>query len=188
MAIPDTTDTPAQLAILPDWAAGVELVQAFSSAVQTSAAGIEQRQTKADLAGYKMRYQRGGMSEAEARRRLQAIRAEFRQPLTVPLWPDGIGLQAGMVGATAAVLDLDPIAGEWLTPLALYFWNRAQGGEFRTCTGISGRNLTLSGSGTLYTAGSLVFPCRTMIREAEGETLQTVDLQTGTETLIFRTL
>jgi hypothetical protein len=185
---PDTRDAPTRQAIHPDWAAGVTLKQIYSSAVQVSYSGVEQRQTKREKPIYKMAYQRGGLTEAEARRRLQEIRAEYRLPLTVPLWPDGIPLQQTMTGATAAVLDLNPIDGEWETPLDLYLWTRALGGEFRSCTVVSGRNLTLDGTGTLYPIGSLVFPCRTMVRDPDSTTLTPIDLEEGIERLKFRTL
>lgn len=188
MSTPDTTDTPTRLAILPDWAAGVTLSQAYGSAIQTAYAGPDQRQAKQELATYLMAYERGGLTEAEARRRIQAIRGEFRKPLTVPLWTDGIGLESAMTSATSALLESDPIIGEWETPLDLYFWTRALGGEFRTATGVVGRNLTMSGTGTLYPTGAFVFPCRTMVREPSEQALAPVDIQTGIESLKFRTL
>tara|TARA_R110000803_G_scaffold209965_3_gene280585 strand:- start:12705 stop:13271 length:567 start_codon:yes stop_codon:yes gene_type:complete len=188
MSFTDTLDTPTRLAIEPDWLEGIDLQQMFSSAVTTAYGGPEQRQAKREKPIYRMSYSRGGLTADQARRRLQAIRSEFRQPLIVPLWPDGITLQALMTVDTAALLDVSPIEGEFETPLDLYFWDRTLGGEWRTCTVITGRTLTLSGSGTLYPAGSYVFPGHVMIKEPEEGNLESVDLETGIERLTFKTL
>ena len=188
MSFTDTLDTPTRLAIEPDWLEGIELSQMFASTVTTAHGGPEQRQAKREKPIYRMSYSRGGLTAAQARRRLQAIRGEFRQPLTVPLWPDGIPLQSNMSIETAAVIDVTPIDGEWTAPFDVYLWNRALGGEWRTCTTISGRTLTLDGTGTLYPAGSFVFPGRLMIKEPEEGNLESVDLETGIERLTFRTL
>jgi len=188
MSFTDTLDSPQRVAIEPDWRMRVSLQQIFAGSVTTAVAGPEQRQAKREKPIYRMSYARGGLTAEQARRRLQEIRSEYRQPSTVPVWPDGIQLQNSMTVATAALLDILPIDGEWQLPIDLYFWDRTLGGEWRTCTAISTRDLTLDGTGQLYPAGSWVFPGRLMVREPEESSLASVDLEAGVEYLTYRTL
>jgi hypothetical protein len=186
--IPTTDDTPTRVALLPDWREGVRLTQEFVSTVQTGRFGLEQRSRKRKRPIYSLEYTRTGLTADEAKQRLEAIRAEYRGPLIVPLWCDGIPLQSDMTDDNAALLDSNPITGEWVAPLDVFIWSDALGGEWRECIAVSGRNLTLDGSGTLYPAGSFVFPSRVMIREASEGMLSAVDIASGSENHRYRTL
>lgn len=183
-----TDDTPTRVALMPDWREGVRLVQEFSSTVQTGRFGLEQRSRRRQRAIYSLDFVRNGLTAEESRGRLEGMQDEFRKVLTVPLWPDGIGLQADMAGPTVALLDSNPIDGEWLAPFDVYLWHDELGGEWRQCSAVVGRNLTLVGAGTLYPAGSWVFPSRKMVREAGEGMLGTVDLSSGSENPGYRTL
>jgi len=188
MSIPSTDDTPVRVAFLPDWAEGVKLTQEFSATVQTGRFGLEQRSRRRLRAIYTLDYVRNGLTASEAKGRLEAIRNEYRGPIIVPMWCDGIALQTDMTVGTSALLDSNPISGEWLPPFDVFIWNDDLGGEWRTCTVVNGRTLTLSGGGTLYPAGAWVFPSRVMIREAGDGTLAAVDIASGSENHRFRTL
>lgn len=188
MSYPDTTNGPTRVALPPDWREGVTLVQAFDTSIQRSRSGLEQRQRRRNAPNYFMEYSRTGLTPAQAKQRLDAVRAEFRGPLTVPIWTDGIQLQSSMTLPTGALLESNPVEGEWTAPLDLWFWDAEVGGQWRSATVISGRNLTLSGAGTLFPVGSYVFPSRTMIRENAEGMLSPVDVKSGTEMHRYRTI
>lgn len=183
----NTDDTPTQLAILPDWQKGVTLLEQYSSNHQRCFSGREQRSANRVRSIYRMDYYRSGMTEAEARRRLISIRSEFEGPLTVPMWTDGAVLQSDMVGVSVAILDSDFI-DSYEAPFDVYLWNPTQGGEFRSVTSYASRQLTLSGSGTLFTSGSFAFPCVLAIRELDSEAINSIDIETGEERVRLVTL
>lgn len=183
-----TDDTAVRVAMMPDWREGVTLTQAFETSVQRSRRGQDQTASRRKSAIYRMEYTRTGLTPAECRDRLAAIRAESRSPLIIPLWPDGIPLQTSMIGVGSASLDSNPIDGEWVAPMDVFIWSDALGGQWRTVTAISGRNLTFSGTGTLYLAGALVFPGRRMVREISEGMLTGVDVASGTEQHRYRTI
>lgn len=183
-----TEDTPDRLALMPDWREGVRLSQVFQSTVQTSGTGLEQSSRRRNRPVYYLEYTRTGLTSEEAHERLEAIRTEFRKPLIVPLWCDGIPLQDAMSSATVALLSVNPVTDEWRVPLDVYLWTPDLGGEWRTCSLVDGRNLTLSGTGTLYPAGALCFPSRVMVREAGDALVKLVDVRSGTEDHRYRTL
>lgn len=184
----DSDQAAERFALLPDWREGVRLTQAFTSTVNTSRSGLEQRQRRRQRPVYHLEYQRTALTPAEAQGRLDAIKDEFRKPLTVPFWTDGIVLQSSMTVATAALLDSNPILAEWNAPFDVFLWDPSLGGEWRTLTVINGRNLTFSGSGQLFPAGAFVFPSRRMIREAGDVMGALVDVQSGREIVRLRTL
>lgn len=186
----DTNDTPTRLALFPDWQQGIEATIEFATSVTRSYSGRDQRHRKRVRAHRKIRYQRSGLTPAEAASRIQAIRDEIRLPLEAPFWPDGITLQQTMGSQTEMLLDVEPIDGEWTADLvgAVFVWTRALGGEFRTMTAISGRNITLSGTGTIYPAGAWVFPCPVMIRVNGDDAYRPINLETGTELVEMQTL
>lgn len=188
MSYPTTDDTATRIALPPDWREGVNLTQVFETTVQRSRAGLEQRNRRRNRAKYILEYTRTGLTPAEAKGRLEAIRAEYRGPLIVPMWTDAIALQSNMVSATSALLESNPVDNEWEAPFDVWLWTSDFGGQWRTVTAIDGRNLTLSGTGTLYPAGALVFPSRVMIRENAESMLQVIDLNSGVESHRYRTL
>lgn len=189
MAKPNTDDTPVQLALEPDWSQGVQLTVEFSSAVQRSWAGRDQRQRKWEKPRLKIQYRRTGLTPAQAKARILEVRSETRQPIMGPVWPDGVPLQNAMTGAgaTGALLDQNPVH-DWEGIDTVWIWNRSLGGEFRSLTSVTGRTLVLGGSGTTYPAGAFVFPCRIMTRETSDQALEPINLETGTETVEFMTL
>ena len=189
MPNPDTDDTPLQLALEPDWEQGIKLEKQFSTSVQRSWAGRDQRQRKWEKPRLKMSYQRSGLTAAQAKVRIQAIRDELRQPIMGPVWPDGVPLQSTIsgAGATNASLNQNPV-NEWDGITAVWIWDRANGGEFRTVVSVVTRTVTLSGTGRAYTAGAYVFPCSLMVREISDKQLQPINLETGTEKVEFRML
>lgn len=188
MSYPKTTDTPTRVALPPDWREGVSVSQQFDTTIQRSRAGLEQRNQRRRTCRYTLEYTRTGLTPAEAKQRLEAIRSEYRGPLTVPMWTDGIALQTSMTLVTSALLESNPVDGEWMAPFDVWLWNPNLGGQWRTCTVVNGRNLTLSGTGILYPVGSLVFPSRLMIRETGESMLAPVDVKSGTESHRYRTL
>lgn len=188
MSYPKTTDTPTRISFLPDWREGVSIAQIHQTTIQRSRAGLEQRNRRRNGAKYSIEFTRTGLTEAEAKDRLKAIRAEFRGPLTVPVWTDGCQLQADMGTPGAAVLASNPVDGEWLAPLDVLLWHPDHGIEWRECSEVDGRNLTLDGLGTLYPAGSWLFPGRLMIRELGEGMLAPVDVKSGIEFHRYRTI
>lgn len=185
---PTTDDAPVRCAFMPDWSMGVSLTSSFLTSVSISRKGLEQRIRRRVKPIYQLEYTRTGLTPEEARNRLREVQAEFRGPLTVPMWTDGIGLQAGMVSATSALLESNPIDEEWLAPFDVYLWHPTAGEEWRTCTEVDGRNLTFSGTGTLFPVGTLVFPSRAMLREASEGAMRIVDVESGEEIHRYRTL
>ncbi len=188
MSFPKTTDTPTRIAFMPDWREGVMLTQVFETTIQRSRAGLEQRNRKRQFARYHLEYTRTGLTRAEARGRLDAIRAEFRGPLTVPLWTDGIQLQVAMSLVTSALLESNPVDDEWMAPFDVFLWDPSLGGQWRTCSAVNGRNLTFTGTGHLYPLGAYVFPTRRMIREVNEGMLSPVDVDSGIEFHRYRSL
>lgn len=189
MPNPNTDDTPLQLAIEPDWSLGIELGVEFSSSVQRSWAGRDQRQRKREKPLITMRYEKKGLTPTEAKARILGIRDESRQPIMGPLWPDGIAIQTTMtgVGATNVQLNENPVH-EWSDITVVWIWNRALGGEFRSVASVVTRTVTLSGTGTAYPTGAFIFPCRLMLRVVTEEAVQPINLSTGTETVEFKTI
>lgn len=188
--MPDTTDTPTPLAILPDWGRRVSLVEQWESSLTRSFAGKSQGSSKRIRPTFRLEYERAGMTAAEARRRLLSIRSEFNGPLTVPIWPDGGVLSGAMTLVTGddRVPLSDPLPDGYAFPFEVYIWTEADGGEFRTATEVNGLELTLDGSSTLYGSGAHCFPCRDAVREVDSEALNLIDAETGVERVRFLTL
>ncbi len=185
---PTTEDTPQRLAILPDWREGIRLTQEFASVIQTGRLGLEQRSRRRKRPIYQVDFMVSGLTSAEARGRIEEIRNEFIGPRTVPMWTHGITLQTSMVDDNAALLESNPIEGEWNAPFDVYLWSDELGGEWRECLSVTGRNLVLDGVGTLYPAGAWVFPSRTMIRQASDSMMTAIDIESGTENHLYRSL
>jgi hypothetical protein len=186
--MPDTTDTPTQLAILPDWGKRVRLVEQFETNLTRSFSGKSQASAKRIRPTYLLEYQRSGLTEAEARRRLLAIRSEFEKPLTVPIWPDG-GEVASMslVTGNDEVTLSEALPEGYSVPFDVYLWT-SSAAEFRTVTAVAGAVLTLSGSSTIFAAGAHCFPCRTAVREVDAENLNSINAVSGIERIRFKTL
>jgi hypothetical protein len=186
----DTTDTPTNLAILPDWGKRILLAEIWDSNVTRSFAGKEQRSSKTVRPRYRLEYFVSGMTAAESRRRLQAIRTEFNRPNVVPIWPDGAILDGAMTLPVAddvgTLVDAIPLGYE--TPFVAYLWTEALGGEFRTVTAMTGTSVTFDGSSTLYPDGAHFFPCRLAIREPDAENLNSIDVERRVERIRFKTL
>jgi hypothetical protein len=186
----NTTDTPTNLAILPDWKRRVTLTEQWDTNLTRSFGGKGQSSSKRVRPTYRLEYTRAGLTAAESRRRLLAVRAEFEVPLIVPIWLDGAVLSGDMTLVTGN--DRVPLGEIFVNgydlPFVVYIWTEAAGGEFRTVTSFSGATLTLDGSGTLYAAGAHCFPCRLAVRELDSEALNLIDAETGVERVRFLTL
>ena len=192
--MPDTDDAATNLAIHPDWSKTVRLTELWSSNVNRSFAGKEQRSSLTIRPRYALEYFQAGMTESESRRRVLDIRTEFNRPNVVPIWPDGAILDGAMttpVSDDFASLDVAlPLeyAEAYRLPLVVYLWTSALGGEFRTVTAINGTDLTFDGSSTLYPDGAHLFPCLPAIREPDAENLNSVDAERGIERIRWKTL
>jgi predicted benzoate:H+ symporter BenE len=184
----ETTDTPLRIDPHPDWLAGVELRQIFDTAIGRSRTGLEQRQRRRERPAYEMTYETAAIAATTAAARWDAVRAETRTPLEIPAWPDAIPLQAGMASHTTVLLDSNPITGEWTVPGPIYLWHPDHGGAFREATVLNGRTITLTGTGTLYPAGSLCFPVWIVVRAAEADTLTRIAANANGEIHRYRTL
>lgn len=183
----NTDDTPVELAILPDWSQAVEVQIQFSTAVQRSWSGRDQRSRKREKPLKIQRYNHTGLTEQEARSRLLALKEESRQPVYTPFWADGIPI-AVMPTANDLTLDVAPIEGEWDNLDKVYIWDEVNGGEFRDLTSVIARDLVLGGTGTIYPAGAFVFPCPKQVREPGETMIQRNDILDGNEIVVFRTL
>ena len=189
MATPDTNDTPLQLALEPDWSLGVEFDVQYSTSVNRSWAGRDQSQRNREKGLLGMRYSISGLTPAQAKARIQTLRTESRQPIMGPVWPDGVPTQATIsgVGAVSVQLAQNPVH-DWEGIDTVWIWDRANGGEFRTVTAISGRTITLSGTGTAYLAGAFVFPCKVMVRNVSDSGLSPINLEAGNESVEYQIL
>jgi len=187
MANINTEDTtPTELAILPDWSQGVEVELEYPTAIQRSWSGRDQRQRKRVKPIRTQRYTRTGLTAAQARARLGAIRDEIRVPQYAPWWADGIQITT-MANQTTVTLDIAPIEGDWADIVRVFLWSRSLGGEFRTLSSQASRTLTLSGTGTLYSSG-WCFPCPIQLRQLDEQQLTPVDLREGIERITMRRL
>jgi len=187
MAKADTDDTPLEQALEPDWREGISLEVHWSSSVNRSWSGRDQRQRKWEEPQLKMTYRRSGLTATQARARILSLRTEARQPIKCPWWPDGVPLQSNMPSVTAASLDQNPVHN-WDGIDLVWIWDRDNGGEFRDLTLVSGRDLTFSGTGTQYNAGAIVFPCRLCVRQLSDRQVEPINIATGTEQVSYKTL
>lgn len=180
-----TIDEPSRIAILPDWSAGVIQGTRYRTEIQNTRRGMEQRTQHRLRPILTIEYQ---ATKPDGRQALDAIAATTRGPFLGPWWPHGIRLQTDMTAPGAAVLNSNPIGIEWDRDGWVYLWSRATGGEFRQLTSRDSRNLTLGGTGQLFDAGDLCFPCRVATRVAEEALLEVRRHRTGAERIILTTI
>lgn len=185
-----TNQAPDLLAVLPDWAQGMQQRTVYRTEVTRSRAGLEQRAQHRRRPMLSMEYVAAGIHDAAARRRLEGIVVQYRKPLLVPWWPHGCRLLSAMGSATNANLGSNPIADDWDRAGWVFFWDRVTGQEFRQLASRDGRVLTLTNTGghLLFPAGAYCFPVRLCIREKGDDLLNPGRHRTNPEKLIFRTL
>jgi len=184
---PTTDDAPELVAILPDWGEPIVQRLTFRTELVRSRRGLEQRTQHRKRGVMVQEYLVGGIHDADARQRLEAVVAMIRKPVIVPWWPSGCRTRIDMTGAAVDLLT-NPITGDWQAGGYLYLWSPELGGEFRTISGVSGRVMSLGGTGTLYPAGSYCWPALLCTREKDDALLQQTRHRTVAEKLIFRTL
>lgn len=189
LPFPISTDTPAQVAILPDWAEGIRQSIVYRTDVTRSHTGLEQRMQRRKRPLLAMEYN-VAVNGADARRRLETVLAMNRTPLLVPWWVSGARLSVDMASDTTAVLASDPISDEWDHTGWVFFWSRKLGIEWRQLASRNGRTLTLTDTGihTDFEAGDYVFPVRLAVRDRGEELLASPQHRTAIDKLIFRTL
>jgi hypothetical protein len=185
-----TNQTPQLLAVLPDWAAGIQQRTVYRTEVTRSRAGLEQRTQHRRRPMLSMEYMAAGIHDAAARRRLEGIVAQSRRPQLVPWWPHGSKLLSAMTTDTSALLASNPIGDDWDRDGWVYLWDRATGQEFRQLASRTGRTLSLTDTGAHlhFPAGAYCFPVRLCLREKGDDLLNPGRHRTNPEKLIFRTL
>lgn len=163
--IPNTEDAPVFLTTAPAWDRGVELEQLMDTAVFTSRAGLEERQQRRQRAAFRIEftavYDAAGLAA-----RNTAAALEMASPLVVPFWTERCLTTSGIV-ANVVTIDREPdsdwfVPGDWV-----FFDSPTQGQQFRQIASVAGSDLTLSGSGTAFSAGTPVYPCRRCLRDGQ---------------------
>lgn len=180
-----TIDTPAQIAIHPDWAQGVVQGTRYRTEIQQTRAGMEQRTQHRLRPILTMEY----TTTPEAAEALERVATQTRGPILTPWWPHGLKLAVPMPSDTEITLSSAPIASEWDRDGWVYLWNRSIGGEFRQIDSRLALTITLTGTGTTYPAGSWAFPVRLATRAGDEAMLQARKARaTAREKVIFQTL
>lgn len=190
MSTTTTNTAPELLAIMPDWSVPIKHRTIYRTEVVRSRAGLEQRTQHRRRPMAAMEYTAAGIHDDVARRRLEAIVAQYRTPVLVPWWPNGARLRIAMADETTVELDSNPIAEEWDRDGWIYLWDRATGSEFRQLASRDGRTLTLTDTGAhvLFPAGAYCFPVRLSLRDKGEGILNPNRHRTNPESLSFRTL
>lgn len=190
MSATTTNTAPDLLAVMPDWAVPIRQRTVYRTEVVRSRRGLEQRTQHRRRPVVAMEYTAAGIHDEIARRRLEGILKQYRKPLLVPWWPNGVRLLEAMTDDVSVLVASNPIAEEWDRDGWVYLWDRATGAEFRQLADRDGRTLTLIDEGPhlRFPIGAFIFPVRLALREKGDAILNPNRHRTNPESLSFRTL
>jgi len=191
MSKPKTTQTPIELAVLPDWSVGVAVSFAYKNGVVTSLSGWQQIIRHWSRPRFKIEIQRS-TTGAEDNRSLTFDRQDqATTPVMFPLWSHGTPVSNNQ--GTSETLILDIAAPKQIkVGSRIFIYDPETGGQWRTVEGLSNSNRTLTlnveGGETLIPQLAWVFPTEIGTFSISQGGRQSVQTTASRESLSFMSL
>lgn len=188
MSYPNTYDQPEELALLPNWAAGVTCMYEYKTAVITSMSGWNQsvRHRSRVLNSYK--FMRDTTSDSDNEKLSFNRVSQAYKPIRMPLWGHGVALRIPQTIEGEVNCDFG-VPTEIAIGSRIYIYDYQVGGVWRTVTDIQNerRRLILEEDLTspLFPLGAWVFPTAVGTLSLTDSARTITQTRASTESLTF---